>query len=152
MVSLIKQNHHHHENFHISLKLIKGETEPVTEEELNISPELTRELLVSALKLIARDRANRVSKSSSSPKIPVMNVPIYPYPQPCGQHIQPIEKIEEQPETTAVSDSAQASGNGRRAIVTTATGIATNPLTGLQHYVQYPVVYPTYRHPYQVYG
>lgn len=39
--------------------------------------------------------------------------------------------------SAAQSDSAPANGNGRRL-----TTIATNPYTGLMHYVYYPTYYP----------
>lgn len=112
------------------LKLVKGEYESV-EEDPEISSELTRELLVAALKLLSKDR---VSRSQIRPT-PVRQV-ILGYKPEARSPVAvissgpPCNRIADDVETAETIDEAS---NSRRAV-----GIATNPYTGQLHYVHYP--------------
>lgn len=121
--------------------------ELVSEEDLDISPEMTRELLISALRILTRARGSRVAMSmgdgvskqviASGPPPPMPPIAIVSVKAPCDkEHVvveQEISDQEGQSDTTA-------SDNGRRFV-----SVAQNPYTGLLHTVYYPTVYyPTY--------
>jgi hypothetical protein len=118
-----------------------GQSESLSEEDLDVTPEVTRELLASLLRLLMKSRAVKtyVKQGSLKPVIvtrqadPPFTIIAQP---PCSgdQHHDAIE---------AVSNDAEAEPNGRRAVVTTATRVEANPYTGQLHYVHYPVIYPT---------
>lgn len=113
----------------------------------DVNPELTRELLISALKILSKDR--RLGPPKLKPSKLIMEVSPKPVPVqeipkiiPLGPVKPPCNKIPELRDEMA--DEIQAdepvSGNGRRAI-----GLARNPYTGQLHYAYYPVVrYPMY--------
>jgi hypothetical protein len=110
--------------------------DPIDEEDFDVSPEVTRELLLSALRLLARERENR-----SGPRVKEIIVgghqPCMPSPPPpCGKDAAP-EEVE------PMEGPEEVGPTGRRAIVATATRLAKNPYTGRLHYIYYPVVYPT---------
>lgn len=126
----------------------------VSEGDLDISPEMTRELLISALRILTKTRGSRLAMSSSDglskqviaaeplpqmspmpPMPPMPPIAIVSVQAPCDK-----EHVVEQEITDQDDPDAPASGNGRRFV-----SVAQNPYTGLLHTVYYPsVYYPTY--------
>lgn len=119
------------------IKVIRAESETV-EEELNISPELARELLLSALKLLEREKNSHIS-----PK-PVKVLRIVQQPQPCSSMVY--SKNDQDEAKVEDSESSQDSSNSRRSFITTKTAIARDPYTGINRLVTVPVIYPSYHH------
>lgn len=121
---------------------------PVDEDGLKIRPGAARELLISALRVLAKD--HKANHQKPKPKEMVLEL---------GEEVLPIEApiavIKQAPcrhnvdknDSMGDDSNVPATKNGRR-FVTAATGVAQNPYTGLLHYVQYPVYYPSY--PYYV--
>lgn len=119
--------------------------EVVSEEDLDVSPEVTRELLISALKILTRSRGSHLAMSMSDGVSKQIIAPA-PLPQmppiaivsvkaPCDK-----EHIVEQEISDQEGQSDAPIGNGRRFV-----SVAQNPYTGLLHTVYYPTVYyPTY--------
>lgn len=120
------------------LKLVKAETETV-DDDVHITPELTRELLVSALKLLIKEKSGHVTPLK--PDKVLQYLPAQPK-QPCSNVIHADQNPEEA--KAGESKAPAETTSGRRSIVTTTTAIAKDPVTGLNHVVTYPVVYPTY--------
>lgn len=131
------------------LKLVKGKSERIIidEPDLKIQPGEARELLISALKVLSKHyktkRQNPLPKAVGQMimRFEPETVPAEPSiavitPTPCRHDLNNVASSE-------VSDEISSHENGRR-FVTTATGVATNPITGMLHYVRYPVYYPTY--------
>jgi hypothetical protein len=123
------------------LKLIKADTETTNDDDVNISPELTRELLVAAMKLLGKEK-----NSHLAPKKPI-KVLKAAQQQPCSNIIYN-EKNSDNTDTEEPQEKIQ---NGRRSIITTTTAIAKDPVTGLDHVITYPVIFPTYKR-YSLYG
>ena len=120
------------------LKLVKAEAE-TADDDVNITPELTRELLVSALKLLVKEKSGHVTPLK--PDKVLQYLPAQPK-QPCSNVIH-ADKNPEEAKASELKTPAETI-IGRRSIVTTSTAIAKDPVTGLNRVVTYPVVYPTY--------
>jgi hypothetical protein len=115
------------------------------EEELNITPELTRELLLSALKLLEKEKTSHVATQK-----PLKVVRVLQQPQPCSNMV--LSSEEPEAVKTDEPEVPEDGSNSRRSILTTKTAIARDPYTGINRLVTVPVIYPTYRiHP-VVYG
>lgn len=128
----------------LSFQFIKGDSDIIVEDDMEISPEVVRELLASTLRILSKaQRGPRNIVKRGMIKSSPINVILSP-PPPC----RPVTDEEEISEEAA----EQGNGSGRRAIYTSAHGLARNPYTGLIHHVQYPVVYPTYPTYPSVYG
>jgi hypothetical protein len=98
--------------------------------EFNMNPELMRELLISALKMLGNEKNIQAPAQHNR----VKNVP-------CTDS----EETDE--------DNSDSNGKlTRRSIITTATAISRDPYTGINHLITYPVIYPTYHHRHTVYG
>lgn len=102
-------------------KLVNGEVDDTPELSSTINPELTRELLLTAVRLLERD-ANMKTKRSISSDEPLPSISP-PLTKPCKKS----------------DEDEKLKGKGRRSI-----GTAINPYTGQLHYVAYPnYYYPT---------
>lgn len=137
-------------NYICSLKLVKGKPQPEAvdddDKDMKIQPEAARELLMSALKVLSR--------SHQKPRYEPVEEIVMDYRPDVLPVEAPIALIEPPPlppcrrEVSDVvlanpSDVVPTNENGRR-FVTAATGVATNPYTGVLHYVHYPVYYPSH--------
>lgn len=119
---------------------------------MKIRPGAARELLISALKVLVKDKRSilkRPAPQVNEKKEIFMDfqpeiIPIEPTVAlsaavPCKHDIMSDVAL------ASEASDVPSTENGRR-FIAAATGVAANPYTGMLHYVHYPVYYPS--HPY----
>lgn len=126
-----------------------GESEHAKEDDAKISPDETRHLLIAALKIISKDRASRMKQQSnlvknviltdSPPTLAINHVPLPLTSSPVNLVSMAISS-----DATTENDEISKEIDSRRANLRRYVRVATNPYTGVLHYVNYPVYYPVY--------